>query len=118
MDESAQKLVAKLVKFQEVHFSSAFDEDSDEHEDYRDPRFGYGGNAAILRALAAASCDGEDSRLKVLTLDEREPYDPVESAALVEARKKLTVNLVGSPNLSWDNDEEGEGAKGASEKSL
>ena len=101
MDESAQKLVAKLVKFQEVHFSSAFDEDSDEHEDYRDPRFGYGGNAAILRALAAASCDGEDSRLKVLTLDKR---DPVESAALVEARKKLTVNLVGSPNISWYND--------------
>ena len=92
VEELAQQLVEKLVKFEEVHFYSFFDEDVPHfffpHED--PPRFGNGINAAIHRALAAASFDGEDSRLKVLTLDDREPSD---SAALVEARKKLTVNL-------------------------
>merc|ERR1712154_578651 len=84
VDELAQQLVTKLIKFEEVHFSSPFFEDFPHyffpHE--RPPR-----------ALAAASFDGEDSRLKVLTLDAREPSD---SAALVEARKKLTVNFASS----------------------
>ena len=100
VDELAQQLVAKLVKFEEVHFLflSRFDEDFPHYfrPDERPPRFGNGINTAIHRALAAASYDGEDSRLKVLTLDDREPSDPVESAALVQARKKLTVNLVSS----------------------
>ena len=61
----------------------------DEHP----PRFGNGINAAIHRALATASFDGEDSKLKVLTL---EGYEPSDSEALVEARKKLTVNIVTS----------------------
>ena len=40
----------------------------------------------------------------MVTLDRREPSDPAESAALVEARKKLTVNLVGSlVILDWDH---------------
>ena len=92
VDKLAQQLVAKLVKFEEVHFSSPFYEDYPHyffpHE--RPPRFGNGINAAIHRALAAASYDGEDSRLKVLTLCNSEPSH---SEALVEARKKLTVNL-------------------------
>ena len=97
----AQELVEKLVKFKEVHFSSSsstlssysFDEDLCRHLFFRErpPRFGNGINAAIHRALAAASYDGEDSRLKVLTLCNSEPSH---SEALVEARKKLTVNLV------------------------
>ena len=90
VDKLAQQLVAKLVKFEEVHFSSPFYEDYPHyffpHE--RPPRFGNGINAAIHRALAAAS---EDSRLKVLTLSGNEPSH---SEALVEARKKLIVNLV------------------------
>ena len=94
VEELAQQLVEKLVKFEEVDFSffSSFDEDFPHfffpHED--PPRFGNGINAAVHRALAAASFDGEESRLKVLTLDAHEPSD---SAALVEARKKLTVNF-------------------------
>ena len=92
VEELAQQLVEKLVKFEEVHFYSFFDEDVPHfffpHED--PPRFGNGINAAMHKALAAASFDGEESRLKVLTLDAHEPSD---SAALVEARKKLTVNF-------------------------
>ena len=95
VEELAQQLVEKLVKFEEIHFSSPFYEDFPHfffpHED--PPRFGNGINVAVHRALAAASFDGEDSRLKVLTLDAREPSN---SAALLEARKKLTVNLVSS----------------------
>ena len=95
VDELAHQLVAELVKFEEVHFSSSFDEDYPHYffPDERPPRFGNGINAAIHRALAAPSYDGEDWRLKVLTLDSHEPSD---SAALVEARKKLTVNFVSS----------------------
>ena len=92
LDELAQQLVAKLAKFEEVHFSSHFCEDfphcffPDEHP----PRFGNGINATIHRALAALSCS-EDSKLKVLTL---EGLEPSHSADLVEARKKLKVNIV------------------------
>ena len=95
VEELAQQLVTKLVKFEEVDFSffSLFDEDFPHfffpHED--PPRFGNGINVAVHRALAAASFDGEESRLKVLTLAD---YGQSDSAALVEARKKLTVNLV------------------------
>ena len=91
VEELAQQLVEKLIKFEEVHFSSFYEDFPHyffPHED--PPRFGNGINAAIHRALAAASFDGEDSRLKVLTLDDEEPSN---SAALVEARKKLTVNI-------------------------
>ena len=92
VEELAQQLVEKLVKFEEVHFYSFFDEDLPHfffpHED--PPRFGNGINVAVHRALAAASFDGEESRLKVLTLVD---YGQSDSAALVEARKKLTVNF-------------------------
>ena len=82
VDELAQQLVAKLAKFEEVHFSSPFYEDN----------FGNLMIPAILRALAAAS-SGEDSKLKVLTLDGE---DSDYSAELGEARKKLSVNIVSS----------------------
>ena len=97
VDELAQQLVAKLVKFEEVDFFlSTFGEDFPHYFRPDERIFGNGINAAILRALAAVSYNGEDSRLKVLTLDRRESSHPAESAALVEARKKLTVNLQSS----------------------
>ena len=96
----AQELVEKLVKFQEVHFSSSsstlssssFDEDLCRHLFFREnpPRFGNGINSAILRALPAA-LDGDGSELKVLTLHCQGFYNP---ADLTEARKKLTVNII------------------------
>ena len=94
VEELAQQLVTKLVKFEEVNFFSSIDEDFPHYFffDERPPRFGNGINAAILRALAAASYDGEESRLKVVTL--LDPATCSHSEALVEARKKLTVNLV------------------------
>ena len=92
VDKLAQQLVAKLVKFEEVHFSSPFYEDYPHyffpHE--RPPRFGNGINSAILRALPAAM-DEDGSELKVLTLHCQAFYNP---ADLAEARKKLTVNMI------------------------
>ena len=89
VDELAQQLVAKLVKFEEVHFSSSFDEDISHYLflDEHPPRFGNGINAAILRALPSGK---EGSKLKVLTLDYGFQVHPQD---LAEARKKLTVNI-------------------------
>ena len=107
----AQELGAKLVKFKEVHFSSertrtginssacSFDEDACRHLFFyeRPPRFGNGINSAILRALPAA-LEREGSRLKSLTLDCNCVFNNTD---LIEARKKLTVNII---SKLWDQD--------------
>ena len=92
LDELAQQLVAKLTNFEEVHFSSSFCEDFPHYffPDEHPPRFGNGINAAIHRVLAALFY-GKDSKLKMLTLEGLEPSHSVD---LVEARKKLKVNIV------------------------
>ena len=73
VDELAQQLVAKLVKFEEVHFSSSpsFDEDVANYlslQDPLNPTMGNGINSAIMKALFAAS-GREGAKLKSLTLD-------------------------------------------------
>ena len=100
VEELAQQLVEKLVKFEEVHFPSvSFDVRM--HRNYTNPlsygeylrflRFeGIGINAAILRALPAASGE-EGSKLKSLTLH---CCQTNLAGWLAEAQKKLTVNII------------------------
>ena len=94
VEELGQQLVAKLVKFEEVHFPSlSFDEDiANYYEDYH--IFGGNGiNGAILRALPAATGE-EGSKLKSLTLHFRVIYFKYLAGWLAEAQKKLTVNII------------------------
>ena len=95
VEELAQQLVEKLIKFEEVDFSSpSFDEDVANYLSFDDPqipRFGNGINSAIMRALPAAS-GREGSKLKSLTLDCHGVFFNHED--LAEARKKLRVNMV------------------------
>ena len=95
VEELAHQLVMKLIKFEEVHFSSpSFDEDVDNYLSFDDPqipRFGNGINSAIMRALPAAS-GREGSKLKSLTLDCHGVF--FNHVDLAEARKKLRVNMV------------------------
>ena len=100
VEELAQQLVEKLVKFEEVHFPSvSFDVRM--HRNYTNPlsygeylrflRFeGIGINAAILRALPAASGE-EGSKLKSLTLH---CCQTNLAGWLAEAQKKLTVKII------------------------
>ena len=95
VEELAQQLVEKLIKFEEVDFSSpSFDEDVANYLSFdhpQIPRFGNGINSAIMRALPAAS-GREGSNLKSLTLDCHGVFFNHED--LAEARKKLRVNMV------------------------
>ena len=95
VEELAQQLKTKLIKFEEVDFSSpSFDEDVANYLSFDDPqvpRFGNGINSAIMRALPAAS-GREGSKLKSLTLDCHGVFFNHED--LAEARKKLRVNMV------------------------
>ena len=96
VEELAQQLVEKLVKFEEVHFPSvSFDVRTDRPLSYgaylRFLRFeGIGINAAILRALPAATGE-EGSKLKSLTLH---CHQTNLAGSLAEAQKKLTVNII------------------------
>ena len=88
MEELGQQLVAKLVKFEEVHFPSlSFDEDI---ANYCRIFCGNGINAAILRALPAASGE-EGSKLKSLTLH---CCQTNLAGSLAEVQKKLTVKII------------------------
>ena len=78
----AAELVAKLVKFEEVDFGI--------HGFLRDRNIGH----AMLRAVTAVDSSREDSKLKVLTMPGFEHQFSVD--ALAEARKIITVNLLGS----------------------
>ena len=92
VDELAQQLVAKLVKFEEVDFGT----------------FGFlrdASNAnAVLRGVAASS--GEGSKLRVLSMPGHFPYL---SESLAKAREKLTVKILMIEDLeviTIDDDED------------
>ena len=81
----AEKLVAKLVNFEQVDFGTdGF---------LRDNHWDVGENSvanAFLRRLAAVASSGEESKLRVLSMP---GYPVVIEEALTEARKILTVNI-------------------------
>ena len=82
----AKKLVAKLVKFEEIDFGT----EGFLFEDYCDTMSRSSITNAILRRLLAVAKSGGDFKLQVLSMPGR-PQNI--SKTLAEARKFLTINL-------------------------
>ena len=109
-----EQLVAKLVEFEQVDLGDdGFLRDTDIAN-------------AFLRGVTAMTSSGEDSKLRVLSMPGFESstgFDSRISEAVAEARKSLTVNLLGFRARyilidSFDEDEEDNGDEEEVEKSI
>ena len=113
IDQLVEELVAKLVEFEEVDFGDdGFLRDTDIAN-------------AFLRGVTAMTSSGEDSKLRVLSMPgfKSSTVYPHISEAVAEARKSLTVNLLGFRARyilidSFDEDEEDNGDEEEVEKSI